>query len=111
MFAEIVGDPDSEFDRLLEASPLYHLDRLAAALLIVVSEGDGRVHPEHGRRLAAMLDRLGKPYERQDLRGGHSPSLAEWKRLAWRLQQFLREHLVSAPVATGEGAEPPGLRT
>jgi dipeptidyl aminopeptidase/acylaminoacyl peptidase len=92
--AEIVGDPETEFDRLLAISPVYQVEKLRSPVLIAHGTKDVRVDPDHAHRLRAMLAAHGKPYEWHEIRGGrHSPTEAEWRAYALKLRAFLREHL------------------
>lgn len=89
-----VGDPARELDRLIELSPVYRTQDLAAPVLIAVGTDDVRVDPEHAYRLKAMLDRDRKPYEWLELADcGHSPNPEQYLRFARYLRDFVRKHL------------------
>jgi dipeptidyl aminopeptidase/acylaminoacyl peptidase len=93
-FAEIVGDPKTQRARLLEISPAYHVERLEAPVLIGVSTFDRRVDPDHAYRLRLMLEAHDKPFEWLTLPAtGHAVSLPSYERYAFRLRDFVREHL------------------
>ena len=93
-FAEIVGDPDTEPEALLEISPAYQVDRLERPVLIAHSTEDRRVDPDHAYRMRAMLELHGKPYRWFVIDGaGHSPSLRQYETYSWTLLDFLEEHL------------------
>lgn len=91
---EIVGDPESEFERMMEVSPVYHVEDLRAPVLIVNGALDLRVDPEHSYRLQAMLEAYGKPYEWLEIpQMGHCPTSEEWVKVAEALRWFVQCHL------------------
>jgi dipeptidyl aminopeptidase/acylaminoacyl peptidase len=55
------GDPASEEEKLRDRSPLTHVDRLAAPLLLTHGSNDWRVPVTESRRFAARAKELGKP--------------------------------------------------
>ena len=93
-FAEIVGDPESERDRLIELSPLYRTAEIRAPVLVVFGTADRRVDPEHAHRLLLMLEAQGGRFEELEIRdGAHSPTPREWTLIARRLRHFLTRQL------------------
>jgi dipeptidyl aminopeptidase/acylaminoacyl peptidase len=95
---EIIGDPDADFDHLVEISPAYNVDKLAVPVLVVHGDRDRRVDPDHAHRLRAMLVAHGKPYEWLVLSDtGHSPAPNERRIYARKLRSFLRKHLREQP--------------
>ncbi len=93
-FAEIVGDPESERDRLIELSPLYRTAEIRAPVLVVFGTADRRVDPEHAHRLLLMLEAQGGRFEELEIRdGAHSPTPRERTLVARRLRHFLTRQL------------------
>jgi dipeptidyl aminopeptidase/acylaminoacyl peptidase len=90
-----VGDPDVDEELLWDRSPLAHLDRLAAPLLLVHGANDPRVLAEESRAVAAALDARGLPYTYHEVEGeGHGFSRPE--NTVWLLREveaFLAKHL------------------
>jgi dipeptidyl aminopeptidase/acylaminoacyl peptidase len=60
-----IGDADDPVDRarLTAVSPIHHLERLTAPLLVVHGVHDVRVSPEQSSRLVARMRELGKEVE------------------------------------------------
>lgn len=57
---EVLGSDDADLRR---RSPAENVDRIKAALMIVVGGRDERVPPSQGKALRAALDKRGYPYE------------------------------------------------
>jgi dipeptidyl aminopeptidase/acylaminoacyl peptidase len=55
------GDPRKEQQKLLDRSPISHVERLKAPLLLTHGENDWRVPVEESRRFAQKAKALGKP--------------------------------------------------
>lgn len=55
------GDPQKERQKLLDRSPISHVDRLRAPLLLTHGENDWRVPVEESRRFNQKAKALGKP--------------------------------------------------
>jgi dipeptidyl aminopeptidase/acylaminoacyl peptidase len=67
------GDAEANRDRYEQVSPLKHVARMKAPLMLLHGEEDQRVPFEHGRRMAAALAKHGKPHEWHDIPlEGHS---------------------------------------
>lgn len=58
-----IGDPEKDAEMLKAISPVYHVDKITAPLLIVHGRDDATVPYEQAKVLIAALDRAGKPYE------------------------------------------------
>jgi dipeptidyl aminopeptidase/acylaminoacyl peptidase len=54
------GDPKTEYDKLMDRSPITHADKLKGRLLLIHGSNDSRVPVIESRSLAAKLDSLGK---------------------------------------------------
>lgn len=93
--AEIVGDPERDFERLIQNSPVYRVEEIQVPLLIAHGTLDRRVDIEHAYRLRMMLDLYGKPYEWLLMEGAHhSVTLEERGRFFRELWWFLTQHLM-----------------
>lgn len=62
-YKRTIGDPDRDREKLREVSPLYHVDRIQAPLLLAYGAADVRVPLIHGNRMRSALDKAGKSYE------------------------------------------------
>lgn len=66
------GDPVAEADKLADRSPLTHVDKLVAPLLLTHGANDWRVPVEESRRFAEAAAILGRPVEYVEFEGqGH----------------------------------------
>jgi prolyl oligopeptidase len=102
------GSPDDPDERaFLERISPYHAlraDRSYPLPMFVTSTRDDRVHPGHARRMAAKLQRLGKPYYYfENTAGGHAaasdaPALA--RRLALEFTYFATRLGLRSPGET-----------
>ncbi len=61
--ADRIGDPTKDKDALRAISPVYHVDRIRAPLLIIHGKDDPTVPYDQATELMAALDRAHKPYE------------------------------------------------
>ena len=97
-FAELVGDPDAQYVKLRNRSPVYWADRIQVPVHIAHGLRDRRVDPEHSLRMLLMLDALDadyvwEPYPKQ----GHSGWSAARERAFHRSRlRFLLKHLKGA---------------
>ncbi|MEE8557355.1 MAG: prolyl oligopeptidase family serine peptidase [Myxococcota bacterium] len=67
------GDPAKEGDKLLDRSPISHVDRLRAPLLLTHGSNDRRVPVEESRRFAERAALLGRPARLVEFPGqGHA---------------------------------------
>jgi dipeptidyl aminopeptidase/acylaminoacyl peptidase len=95
--AELLGDPESDFDHLVEISPVYQAENLRVPVLLAHGAFDERVDPDHAYRMRSMLDLYEIPYEWLVLsESGHSPSNEEFLKFSLAARAFLRTHLVAA---------------
>ncbi len=58
----IVGDPDTELERMQSISPVYRAADVLAPVLLFHGLKDPRVTAEHSKRMSMVLTRLGKPH-------------------------------------------------
>jgi len=110
-FAKIVGDPETERDKLVEISPAYHADQIHAPVFVIYGTEDHRVDPDHSHRLLLMLELFGKEHESLEVKGGaHSPTKREWELISVALRRFLTGYLfpnqefVEDPISTARSA-------
>jgi dienelactone hydrolase len=110
---QVVGDPETERDRLVDASPVYHVREIETPVFVSYGTNDTRVDPDHSHRLVLMLETLGLPHEALEIQGAaHAPTRREWVIYARALRRFLTKHLlpeqgfVGDPEPSGEGAFP-----
>ena len=91
----IYGDPEKDKEMLIERSPITHLDKLEAELMIVHGARDQRVLIYHAEELMAEMDKLNKPYHsfiRAD--EGHSFSKkTNLRKLYSEMAEFLEKNL------------------
>lgn len=93
-----IGDPEQERRSLMDASPLYHVDRIQTPVLIMYGTRDRRVDPEHSHRLMLMMDVHGKEYEAVEIvDAGHSFTHLERQAVYPRLLEFLKKYLFVDP--------------
>ena len=94
-FAEVVGNLETERDRLIGISPAYHVDRIRTPVYVIYGTEDRRVDPDHSHRLLLMLETLGKEHETLEVQGaGHAFSQPQWTVVAPALRRFLTGHLL-----------------
>ncbi len=66
------GDPATESEKLLDRSPISHVERLEAPLLLTHGSNDWRVPPDESRSFHAKAQELGKPVTYVEFEGqGH----------------------------------------
>jgi dipeptidyl aminopeptidase/acylaminoacyl peptidase len=114
-FAEIVGDPETERDKLMEISPAYHVDEIHTPVFVIYGTEDRRVDPDHSHRLLLMLETHGKEHESLEVRGAaHSPTKKEWELVSIALRRFLTRYLFPSTEFVGdpipEASDSPGFR-
>ncbi|MCZ6716775.1 MAG: S9 family peptidase [Gammaproteobacteria bacterium] len=63
-----IGDPGKDKERFYETSPINHVEKIQAPLLIIHGVFDPIVPVEHARRLAGKLKSAGKEFEYQERR-------------------------------------------
>ncbi len=91
---KLFGDPTTEYEEMIAISPAYRADEIQVPVLIVHGTEDWRVDVEHAYRLKTMLEAHGKPYSWLLLKGaGHSPTGAEWLKIARALGLFIDDYL------------------
>jgi dipeptidyl aminopeptidase/acylaminoacyl peptidase len=102
-FALIVGDPETELDKLIEISPAYHVDEIHTPVFVIYGTEDRRVDPDHSHRLLLMLETLGKEYESLEVKGAsHSPTKKEWEFISVALRRFLTRYLFPSAEFVGD---------
>jgi len=91
---DIVGDPKTERDKLVDISPAYHVDQIHTPVFVIYGTEDQRVDPDHSHRLLLMLETFGKEHESLEVKGaGHSPTEEEWELISVALRRFLTRYL------------------
>jgi dipeptidyl aminopeptidase/acylaminoacyl peptidase len=102
-FADIVGDPETEREKLVEISPTYHVDEIQTPVLVIYGTEDRRVDPDHSHRLLLMLETFGKEHESLEVRGAaHSPTKKEWEYISVALRRFLTRYLFPSTEFVGD---------
>jgi len=92
-----VGNPAVESDRLdlIARSPLFHVDRIEAPLLVVHGANDPRVKQHESDQIVTALRKKGKPVEYvvapDEGHGFRAPN--NRKALAVAMEKFLAKHL------------------
>lgn len=94
------GDPRTERDRLLDRSPISHIDRLRAPLLLLHGENDNRVPVTESRQMADALRRAQKRFVYEEFEGqGHGlKGLANQQRVWRTVFRFLEREARLAPA-------------
>ncbi|HEY5658175.1 MAG TPA: alpha/beta fold hydrolase [Myxococcota bacterium] len=93
-FVNIAGDPEREFERMLERSPAYRAAEIQVPVFVAHGTWDRRVDIDHAFRLMAMLDLYRKPYEWMMIEEGRHSFTIEQARSYYRmLANFLWKHL------------------
>ncbi len=110
-FAKVVGDPETDHDKLVEISPAYHVDQIHTPVYVIYGTEDENVNPDHSHRLLLMLELFGKEHEALEVKGGaHSPTKREWELISVALRRFLTRYLfpnqefVEDPISTARSA-------
>jgi dipeptidyl aminopeptidase/acylaminoacyl peptidase len=90
-----VGDPETDEAFLRERSPLFHVDRIKAPLLIAQGRNDPRVKREESLQIRDALERAGKRVEfiEFDDEGHGFARPANRLRFYAMAERFLAEHL------------------
>ena len=102
-FADIVGDPETERDQLMEISPAYHVDEIHTPIFVIYGTEDRRVDPDHSHRLLLMLETFGKEHESLEVKGAaHSPTKREWELVSIALRRFLTRYLFPSTEFVGD---------
>lgn len=66
------GDPATEHDKLMDRSPISHVDKITGPLLLIHGTHDNRVHPGGSQLMYDALKAAGKPVEYLKVEGqGH----------------------------------------
>lgn len=93
-FEERIGNLESERERLIEASPAYHVEQIEVPTLVVYGTEDRRVDPDHAHRMILMFELLQKEHESLEVEGaGHGFHRDEGIIVARTLRRFLTAHL------------------
>ena len=92
---QLAGDPETQAEKLRERSPLNHVHRLDAPLLLMHGANDSRVPPEESRRFHERARQLDKSVSYVELEGwGHGFSRADQILEFHRVQfEFLEDYL------------------
>lgn len=100
---EVVGDPATEAERLVETSPVYRYRGIHEPVMLVHGREDRRVDDEHTRRMSRMLQLDGRPPVVLELDDeGHGiHDLANVERAWTAVAAFLRQHLSPAADIAG----------
>ncbi len=94
---ERIGDPKSDAEMLRAISPVYHVDRIQAPLLIIHGRDDPIVPHDQARDLMRALDRAGKKYESLS-KFNEQHGIYNFKNrieLYSRIEQFLAAHMAA----------------
>ncbi len=95
MFFQRVGHPEQQAEFLRARSPLFHIDRIAAPLLIAQGANDPRVKREESLQIVEALRKAGKTVDYMEFADeGHGFARPE-NRLAFyaAAERFLAKHL------------------
>lgn len=93
-FENLIGDLETERDRLLAISPAYHVGGIRVPVLVVQGLRDRRVDPDHAHRLIALLELHRKPFESLFIaEAEHSFTREQAIRVYRKVRRFLTSHL------------------
>jgi dipeptidyl aminopeptidase/acylaminoacyl peptidase len=89
-----------------EVSPIHHVEKVQAPVLLAYGEDDRVVRPDQSTGMVAALRRADKPVTALELKKGDHYLSREDNRIAFfeAMDAFLREHLGLGPVPSGQGA-------
>lgn len=93
------GDPRTERDKLLDRSPITHVDRIRAPLLLLHGENDNRVPVSESRQMAEALRRARKRFVYEEFAGqGHGLKGIENQHRVWTtVFRFLEQQVDRRP--------------
>ena len=95
MMYEMIGNPETEKDLLIAASPLFHVDQITAPLFIAQGANDPRVKKAESDQIVEALNARGVdvPYMVKD-NEGHGFSNEENRfEFYEKMEKFLMQHL------------------
>ena len=95
MWYEMVGNPETEKDLLMAASPLFHVDRIKAPLLIAQGANDPRVKQKESDQIVEALKKRGidVPYMLKTNEGHGFRNEENRMELYRAMEQFFGKHL------------------
>lgn len=95
LMAELVGDPDADFDEQRRFSPVYNADKIRVPVHLAHGRDDRRVDVDHAHRMHAMLELHGVDVEEYLVSGmGHGFSdMTQTVGYYTSLRRFLVENL------------------
>jgi len=109
-YEEFVGDLETEREKLIDASPAYHVERIETPVYFIFGTEDRRVDPDHSHRMMLMLDLYDKEFESLEVKGmAHGPSRREGIIIARAMRRYVSKYLEPAqpyePDPTTEAEE------
>ncbi len=95
---EKIGDPEKNYDALKATSPIFHVNKIQAPILVTHGHEDRVVRIDQSFNLVRKLRDLNKVHDKHYLnRTGHSYGSEERRtHLGEKIEEFLREHMPSA---------------
>jgi dipeptidyl aminopeptidase/acylaminoacyl peptidase len=108
----VIGNPNTELDRMLATSPLYRYREMQVPVMLVHGGEDMRVDYEHSRRLVRMLNMAGhKPVMLSFDKEGHGLTDIDdidkaYSGIAGFLQQYLGTSATATTTSSSAGALP-----
>ena len=111
-FAEIVGDPEEDYERLKSLSPAYRADEIRVPVLLAHGIEDRRVDVEHALRMKTMLELHGSPVEWVPMPGvGHALADTTVEAALYeRVAEFLDTHLSQEAMPAAQAPQRRGCR-
>ena len=99
----VIGNPNTDLDKMLATSPLYHYREMQVPVMLVHGGEDMRVDYEHSRRLVRMLNMAGhKPVMLSFDKEGHGlAEIDDIDKAYSGIAGFLREYLDAGMPAAG----------
>jgi len=97
-FIDMFGDPEADPDLFETTSPINHIGRIRAPLLVAHGQVDGQVDIRHYRLLTRQLKKHGKEFEQFERRFEGHGLVKEANRIAFFevLEDFLARHMPTA---------------
>ena len=93
-YHEYVGDLETEREKLVEVSPVYHVKEIETPIFLIYGTEDRRVDPDHSHRMLLMLETYGKEHDALEVRDmAHSPDRREWVIVARAIRRYLTGYL------------------
>ena len=93
-YEEFVGDLETEREKLIDASPVYNVERIETPVYFIFGTEDRRVDPDHSHRMMLMLDLYDKEFESLEVKDmAHGYSRREGIIIARAMRRYVSKYL------------------